>query len=225
MIYEPILILALLFFHAPRTRERKSMPDELERETRILVNNELEPVKPTIVYRLFNPQVPVIICSKFKKEVAAMPANSCSSVSDSPSLISIAVKKGIRTNKIIRSSLLFSINWINFNPESSRRIILDLAKPSESESQSCDKLKENKIRYAIVRGVPILKHASAFAVCRVQKRLTTGDHDLFIGKVIDARAIQDFTKDEYWRFESYKPVLYVGSIRPDPLITMGSNLT
>lgn len=207
------------FMHQ-ETRERKSMPDELEREARILVNNELEPVKPTIVYRLFNPQVPVIICSKFKKDVAAMPANSCSSVSDSPQLISLALKKGIRTNKIIRSSLLFSINWVNFYPESSRRIILDLAKPSEPESQSSNKLKENNIPYAIVRGAPILKRACAFAVCRVQKRLTTGDHDLFIAKVIGARAIQDFTKDEYWRFESYKPVLYVGSIRPDPLMTI-----
>jgi flavin reductase (DIM6/NTAB) family NADH-FMN oxidoreductase RutF len=196
------------------------MSNPVERETGILLDNDLERVKPTIVYRLFNPQVPVIICSKSKKDVAAMPANSCSPVSDSPPLISIALKKGIRTNKIIRSSLLFSINWVNFNPESSRRIILDLAKTSESEKRSSDKLMENKIPYVIVKGAPVLKRACAFAICRVQKRLTTGDHDLFIGRVSIARAIQDFTKDEYWRFEDYKPVLYIGSIRPYPLMTI-----
>ena len=196
------------------------MPNHVTRETGILLDSYLEHVEPTIVYRLFNPQVPVIICSKSKKDVAAMPANSCSPVSDSPPLISIALKKGIRTNKIIRSSLLFSINWVNFNPESSRRIILDLAKPSESESRSSDKLKENNIPYVIVRGAPVLKRACAFAICKVQTLLTTGDHDLFIAKVTDAKAIQDFTKDEYWRFEDYKPVLYIGSIRPYPLMTI-----
>ena len=197
------------------------MADEFERETGILLDNDLERVEPRIVYRLFNPQVPVIICSKFKKDVAAMPANSCSSASDSPPLISIALKKGIMTNKIIRSSLLFSINWVNFNPESSRRVILDLAKQSESEAQSSDKLKENNIPYVILKGVPVLKLACAYALCKVQKRLTIGDHDLFIAKVTDAKAIHDFTKDEYWRFEDYKPVLYIGSIRPYPLMTIG----
>jgi flavin reductase (DIM6/NTAB) family NADH-FMN oxidoreductase RutF len=186
----------------------------------ILPNNNLRHVKPTIVYRLFNPQVPVIICSKFGRDVAAMPANSCSSASDSPPLVSLALKKGIRTNRTVRSSSRFSINWLNFEPESSRRIILDLAKPSDSKNWQIDKLKEHDVPYQIVQEIPVLKDVCAFALCKVQKRIPTGDHDLFIASVSHARAILDFTADEYWRFVAYKPILYVGSIRANPLITL-----
>jgi flavin reductase (DIM6/NTAB) family NADH-FMN oxidoreductase RutF len=95
-----------------------------------------------------------------------------------------------------------------------------LAKPSEPRNRERDKLKEHNIQYQIIRGVPILKDVCAFAVCRVQNRIATGDHDLFIASVTYSRAIHDFTADEYWRFEDYKPILYVGSIRPNPLITL-----
>jgi flavin reductase (DIM6/NTAB) family NADH-FMN oxidoreductase RutF len=181
----------------------------------------LENVRPGIVYRLFNPQVPVVICSKFAKAVAGMPANSCSSASDSPPMISLALKKDARTNKIVRLSSRFSINWLNFEPESSRRIILDLAKPLDgSKIEPSDKLKHYNIPYFILRGIPVLKSACAFALCVVQKRISTGDHDLFISKVTLTKAIRDFTEDEYWSFRDYKPILYVGSIRPNPLITL-----
>lgn len=183
----------------------------------------LEPVKPGTVYRLFNPQVPVIICSKFGREVAAMPANSCSSASDSPPMVSLALMKKIRTNRIVRASLRFSINWINFEPKKSRKIILDLAKPSESESQ-INKLKEHNIPYKIIQQVPVLENVCAFAICKVERWLATGDHDLFVARVTSAKAIRDFTADEYWRFKDYKPILYLGSVRSDPLITIKSML-
>lgn len=201
-------------------RLRNYLPDKIEGKTGTLLDHELKPVKLSIVYRLFNPHVPVIICSMFRKGVGAMPANSCSSVSDSPPLVSLALRKGIRTNRILRSSSRFSINWMNFEPESSRRTILDLAKPSESGNREKDKLSEHNIPYKIVRGVPVLEQVCAFAICNVQKRLAAGDHDLFIARVNYARAISDFTADEYWRFEDYRPILYVGSIRPNPLITL-----
>jgi flavin reductase (DIM6/NTAB) family NADH-FMN oxidoreductase RutF len=85
------------------------LSDKLNAKKGITLNNMLEPVKPTTVYRLFNPQVPVIICSKFKRDIAAMPANSCSPASDSPPLVSLALKKEIKTNRIVRLSSRFSI--------------------------------------------------------------------------------------------------------------------
>jgi flavin reductase (DIM6/NTAB) family NADH-FMN oxidoreductase RutF len=179
----------------------------------------LFPVKQSTVYRLFNPQVPAIICSKRGQEVAAMPANSCSSLSDSPPMVSVAIRKGIRTNRIVRSSSSFSVNWISFEPESSRKTVLDLAKQSEFES-SGDKLREYGVAYSIVDGLPILRDACAFALCHVTKQISAGDHDLFLASVSEARAISDFRKDGYWRFDHYKPILYIGSIRPEPLTTI-----
>lgn len=184
-------------------------------------DNELNHVSLDTVYRLFNPHVPVIVCSKFGKAIGAMPANSCTSVSDSPPMVSLALRKGIRTDQIVRSSSRFSINWISFEPEKSRKAMIDLAKPSRVAGREIgDKLKENNLSYTIIRNTPVLSNACAFALCKVTKRVSTGDHDLFIASVTYASAIDDFTLDGYWRFKKYKPILYIGSIRPQPLVTI-----
>ncbi len=148
-----------------------------------------------------------------------MPVNSCSSASDSPPMISVAVGSGTRTNRVIQKSLRFSINWMNFEPESSRKTILELGNPSDS-GMNYDKLKRHNIPYFVFQRTPILELARAFAVCKVVKRIRTGDHNLFIANVVDAMASRDFTADGYWRFKRYKPILYLGSIRRDPLVTI-----
>jgi flavin reductase (DIM6/NTAB) family NADH-FMN oxidoreductase RutF len=128
-------------------------------------SSRLHTVSTSIIYRLFNPQVPVVICSKHGKEVAAMPANSCSSISDSPPLVSVSVRRGLRTNRIIQSSSSFSINWLSFEPKRSRNVILDLANP-QVEREIEDKLKEHDVPYSILEGVPVLNYACAFLRCR-----------------------------------------------------------
>ena len=173
-----------------------------------------------MVHRLFYPNVPVIVCSKFGQNVAAMPANSCSPISDSPPMISLALRKGIRTNLVISSASRFSVNWVNFEPESSRSKVLELAEPFEPARGGKDKLKRHRVPYVFVDGIPVLVDTCAFALCKVRKRLSTGDHDLFVTEVTQARAIHDFTQDGYWRFEDYKPVLYLGSVHAASLITI-----
>lgn len=180
---------------------------------------QLGSVEPSTVYRLFNPQVPVVICSRSGKDVAAMPANSCSSSSDSPPMITVSLRRGTSTNKVLQRSSIFSINWLNFQPKNSRSIILKLSQPSK-DSHDPDKLHFYKIPYTLIRKTPVLSQACAYALCRVVKQVRTGDHDLFIAKVVKALALRDFTADGYWRFEDYKPILYVGSIRDDPLLTI-----
>lgn len=175
-------------------------------------------VKPSAIYRLFYPEVPVVICARSDEKVAAMPANSCSSVSDSPPMISVAVKRSANTNKVIRRSSMFSINWLNFKSRYSRNIVQKLSTPSSKGVH--DKLQFNNIPYTLALNTPILKHVFAYAICRVVKLLTTGDHDVFIARVTKAMALRDFTDDGYWRFKDYKPILYIGSIRRDPLVTM-----
>ena len=148
-----------------------------------------------------------------------MPANSCSSLSDSPPMVSLALKKGIRTNRIVRSSMTFSVNWLSFASETSKKTVLNLAKSWESDN-SPDKLNGYGIAYSLVRGIPVLHDACAYAICKVVRKISAGDHDLFIASVSEARAIADFRNDGYWRFEDYKPILYLGSVRSDPLTTI-----
>jgi flavin reductase (DIM6/NTAB) family NADH-FMN oxidoreductase RutF len=148
-----------------------------------------------------------------------MPANSCVPVSDSPAIIALAVRRVLRTNKIISKSRLFSLNWISHSNSILRKKLLDLAAPLK-ESSSPDKLATLEIKYTLSRSVPIIEGANAQVICRVEKRLGTGDHVLFIGRVISAKASKDFRRERYWSFKSYRPILYLGSNRSNPLTTL-----
>jgi flavin reductase (DIM6/NTAB) family NADH-FMN oxidoreductase RutF len=72
-----------------------------------------------------------------------------------------------------------------------------------------DKLSILHIPYKLVFDAPVLEDSVAYAICETRRVLPLGNHDLFIGHVIGAIASLDF--DEYWKFKSYDPILYLGS--------------
>ena len=101
-------------------------PKELTKKKEI---EELLPIEPSLTYRLFYPQVPMIVCAKHGEDVAGMTANSVMSVSDSPPKVSLAISAKSRTSRIIRDSRRFSINWLSYHDASSRKAVIDLSKP------------------------------------------------------------------------------------------------
>jgi flavin reductase (DIM6/NTAB) family NADH-FMN oxidoreductase RutF len=173
-------------------------------------------VDSKIAYRLFYPQVPLIICSKFRAEIAAMPAVSCVSVSNKPPLLALAIFRISRTGSIIKKSRRFSINWINFRNQKLRKSVVDLAKSGAAEQP--DKLKANRVSYRLEKDIPILSDNVAYALCELSRMVRTGDHELFVAKVKDARASNEFR--DYWKFKTYKPILYLGSERGKPFTTL-----
>ncbi len=158
-------------------------------------------MRPDLVYRLFYPQVPAILCSKAIR-VAAMPVVSAMPVSHDPLIIAVSVKRGNATNEVMRKSKTFSLNWIDFRK---RRLVARLAEAGRSK----DKLKAYNIPYYTVLNSPVLKDALAFAILKKERVIRIGDHDLFFGLVIGAMASLDF--DLYWKFKKYSPILYLGS--------------
>ncbi len=162
-------------------------------------------------YRLFYPQVPMIVASRFGKDIAAMPANSCIPVSDNPPLFAVSVRKGSKTDRILKRSKIFSVNWIGFRE---RKIISLL---SES-SKSANKLDAFKIPYQEISGAPVISAAKVYVICQKKSVQEVGDHDLIVGSVTGAMASIDF--DENWKFEDYQPILYLGSNFRDPFSTI-----
>ena len=144
----------------------------------------------------------MIIAAKSGNEIAAMPANSCMPVSDNPPLIAVSARKGLKTNDVLKKSGRFSINWIDFTD---KNLISLLSQSNNSQ----DKLKFLNIPYVEILGAPVLIRAQAYAICDVTKDEEVGDHDLFIASLIGVMASLDF--DEYWKFEDYHPILYLGS--------------
>lgn len=165
---------------------------------------------------MFYPQVPVIVCSKFMDQIAAMPANSCMSISNKPAMVALAIYTTSRTASVVRRSRKFSINWINYVDRDARRALLDLSK-SLADKNVKDKLSANGVPYSLQLRIPVIASAEAFALCNLKRTLLTGDHYLFVGHITAAYASPDF--EEYWKFSKYSPPLYLGSNRSRPLRT------
>lgn len=165
----------------------------------------------SIAYRLFYPQVPLLVCAKFEGKIAAMPAISCMTVSTYPPMVALSIFRNSRTNYILSGSRRFSLNWINYDDEKLRRAILELGSKFTSKKQTPDKLHAINVEYRLRDGIPVIEKSAAFELCKVEGKYRQGDHDMFVATVLEARASFDFEK--YWRFQSYRPVLYLGSNR------------
>jgi flavin reductase (DIM6/NTAB) family NADH-FMN oxidoreductase RutF len=167
-------------------------------------------VNLTQAYRLFYPQVPMIIACRYRTQIAAMPANSCMSVSDKPPMFAVSIRKELKTDIILKKSKNFSVNWLNFRQ---RKYVNQLA----AKSNSLDKLSALNVPYFEVMHAPILEQAQAYAICETKSIQDFGDHDLFVGRVIGAMASLDF--DTNWKFVDYHPILYLGSNFKNPFTT------
>ncbi len=126
-------------------------------------------------------------------------------------MIAVSVRKGSKTNGVLKKAKNFSINWLNLR---NRKIVAQLS----SENKSQDKLKALDIPYLLVFGSPVLNVSVAYVICKKESEFETGDHALFIGRLIGAMASLDF--DENWKFEDYKPALYLGSNFRNPFSTL-----
>jgi len=153
----------------------------------------------------------MVIASRYRKDVAAMPANSCMPVSSDPPHFAVSVKRDLKTDQILKRSKVFSVNWIGYND---KRIITLLSK----SSKSANKLDAFDIPYQEILGAPVISSAEAYAICQKKSVQKVGDHDLIVASVTGVMASIDF--DENWKFEDYRPILYLGSSFQDPFTTI-----
>jgi flavin reductase (DIM6/NTAB) family NADH-FMN oxidoreductase RutF len=133
------------------------------------------------------------------------------SVSNTPPLIGVSVRTGSKTDAVLKNSKNFSVNWLGY---SERKYIDLLAKGGDSP----DKLTSNKIPFDEIMDAPVLKKSAAYAICQKESVHQIGDHELFVGLVIGSMASLDF--DENWKFNGYRPILYLGSESRKPYATL-----
>lgn len=164
----------------------------------------MNPVDLSKVYRLFYPAVPAVVGCNDKGLVYAMPAVSIMSLSNSPPLVGVASSPGHSTSAAISKVKAFSVSWLDSSKAEAVRVL------GTTSHAAMDKLKAAGLEHSRgkVLDVPLLVDAAATLECSLYARQTLGDHDLFVGRVLEARASDDF--QEYWRFEGYKPILYAG---------------
>jgi len=165
----------------------------------------VNPVDPSKIYRLFYPAVPAIVSCRDRTLVYAMPVVSAISLSNDPPLVGVASSPEHATHKAILVVKSFSLSWLD---SSQIRAIEVLGTTPQT---GVDKLESAGLKHT--RGkmldVPIIDGAAASLECTLYARQRLGDHELLVAKVQAATASEDFR--DYWRFESYEPVLYAGT--------------
>lgn len=124
-----------------------------------------------------------IVTSKQGSEINGMVASWVSQVSFSPPLIMIAIKQGRHTHWMIEKGKVFALNILS---KKQKEMISIFKSKNKSEK------KFSTIPFEIKKtGAPIIKGVLAFLDCKLISKVTTGDHTLFIGEVMEGDVIKE----------------------------------
>jgi flavin reductase ActVB len=162
-------------------------------------------VDPSLIHRLFYPQVPLILAAEHGSRVSAMPVVSYASVSDRPPLVAVACNPDAFTCKLILKAGAFSLSVV----DRSRADAISLL-ATVSGAKVKDKLEEAGLKHTTGTKlkVPVVTDALATMECSLRSAKPLGDHRLLVGVVEAAYASGAFS--EFWDFSKYRPLLYTG---------------
>lgn len=122
-----------------------------------------------------------IIGSKSGDEINGMTANWLTQTSFDPPLVVISVENDAHTRKLIDGGQVFSVNVMEDSAEG-RAIIERMVKPQKRVQH---KLGEDDFTVGKT-GAPLLTAALSWFECEVVQTVETGDHQLYIGRVVGA---------------------------------------
>jgi len=164
----------------------------------------MNPVDPSKAYRLLYPAVPAIISCDDRGMVYAMPVVSMISLSNSPPLIGFSSSPEHATHQAIINLRCFSVSWVDASLAKALEVL------GTTPHSTGDKLHSAGLKHERGRSlnVPIIEGSVAALECSLYARQKLGDHELIVGKVQEARAVEDF--QDHWKFQTYRPVLYSG---------------
>ena len=159
------------------------------------------------VYRLFYPQIAMIVASRTTHRVEAVAMNSVISGSSDPPRVVCAMKREATILAVVRESKSFSVNWMDSRFVKS----VDFLGFQRVENPR-DKIKAAGLTW--LRGsktsAPVVSEAAATLECTLDRVIPLGDNDLVVGNVVATRTSRDFS--EYWQFKKYKPLIYFGAV-------------
>ncbi len=162
-------------------------------------------VDPSLIHRLFYPQVPLVMSAQSARRVSAMPVVSYASISELPPLVAVACNPRGFTCKLALKSRAFSLSVLA-RPQVKALSIL----ATVSGAKVQDKLAEAGLKHHAGKSlpVPVLEGAAATLECEVETTKEFGDHVMLIGSVRNAHASHAFK--DFWDFGQYRPILYTG---------------
>jgi len=149
--------------------------------------------RPSNAYRFLHPMHTVLVtCGKASEEniitlAWAMPT------SINPPLIAMSVRPTRHSYKLIKETQEFVVNVPPID------IVKETLFCGRCSGKTYDKFKETKLTPLPAKAVKtsIIKECVAHLECKLKQTFATGDHDIFVGEVIEAYANEDSFKDEF----------------------------
>lgn len=133
-----------------------------------------DPIELRNVFGQFATGVTVITTVAEDGSLIGMAANSFSSVSLDPALISWSLDLNAPSLSAFQSHGHFAINIMG---EDSKDLVMNFARPSDDKFADVAWTKG-------VQGLPLLDKAIAVFECRTHQTIRGGDHEVFIGEVL-----------------------------------------
>lgn len=155
--------------------------------------------------RLVQPGLAVLITSSYQGNNAIMTAAWVVPVSYVPSRVAVAISPERYTYNIVKRSGGYAINILDYNYVENiylAGVISGKDVKDKFKAVGLTPVKARKLNIVIV------KEAIGVLECRVIKVIPVGDHDLFIGDVIDAYVKEDLYST-HWLIDKIRPILYV----------------
>ncbi len=156
--------------------------------------------------RLIQPGLTVLVTSSFNGKNAVMTAAWVMPVSYVPSRVAVAISPERFTYSIVKSSREFAINIMDFKYVENVYLAGTLSGKDYDDKFKVVKLTPTRARKL---NIVVVKEALGVVECKVINVVKTGDHDLFIGDVVDAYVKDDNLYTTHWEVENYRPILYI----------------
>ena len=125
-----------------------------------------------------------IIATKDGERLCGCTANSAIQVTAEPATIAISINVNNYTNKCIKQTGQFTLNILGVNNDP-----LLIGSFGFRSSKDCDKFEN--VNYEIIDGLPILKDANSYFICKVKNTLEVGTHTIFVADITDCKKQND----------------------------------
>jgi flavin reductase (DIM6/NTAB) family NADH-FMN oxidoreductase RutF len=149
----------------------------------------------------------VLVTTAWRGNHNVMPAAFVTPLSFEPPLIGLAVHPARHTHDMIKFSEAFALNI------PSRELLHHCQYLGSVSGRDLNKLELTKLPVFSARKVdaPLLEGCVGYIECGVEDAMTTGDHTLFVGKVVAVQVERD-AFEQTWRLDDpeLKPLHYLG---------------
>lgn len=160
----------------------------------------------TSIYRLLHPRNTILVtCADRNGKPNIITLAWSMPISMKPAVVGISIAPSRYSHGLIADTKEFAINI------PTRDIVKQTLYCGRVSGRSVDKFKQSKLTPIPARKIkpPLIKECIAHLECRVTQQLSIGDHTLFIGEVVAARADRGIFKESF-DMKKVDPIYHVG---------------